>query len=165
MLATRCQMLRLLVLAAAAALVVHAAPASASAAIERTAKLRGTEEVPGPGAFDGRGKARITVRRGVGELCFDLRWRGIQQPTSGHVHRGEDGEAGPIKVTLFDDPSGLPGPTAEGCVEDVRPRLLKRIAKRPTQYYVNLNNAQFPDGAIRGQLRKPGGGGQDGGPD
>jgi hypothetical protein len=151
-----CRQLRTRVLAIAGGLLALAAlvaSATASAAIERAAKLRGTEEVPGPGAFDGRGKATINLRRGAGELCFELRWRGIQQPVAGHIHRGEEGVAGPVKVTLFDDPSGLPGPTAEGCV-DVRKRLLKRIAKRPQQYYVSLQNAQFPDGAIRGQLRK-----------
>ena len=155
MLVARTPILRTLVLAAGA-LVALIPPGVSSAAIERTAKLTGTEEVPGPGAFDGRGRTTITLRRGAGEICFDLRWRGIQQPVTGHIHRGERGEAGPVKLTLFEDRSGLPGPTAEGCLDGVRRRLLRRIAKRPEQYYVNLHNAQYPEGAIRGQLRKPG---------
>ena len=39
----------------------------------------------------------------------------------------------------------------EGCVP-AAPALLEQIAANPAGYYVNLHNARFPAGAIRGQL-------------
>ena len=32
--------------------------------------------------------------------------------------------------------------------------LIKEIRQNPANYYVNVHNADFPDGAIRGQLSK-----------
>ena len=59
---------------------------------------------------------------------------------------------GPVKVTLFDDPVGIPGPTAEGCIKNVKRKLVRKLAKTPEAFYVNLHNGDYPDGAIRGQL-------------
>lgn len=41
----------------------------------------------------------------------------------------------------------------EGCVEAAAD-LLERIVADPESFYVNLHNAEFPAGAIRGQLAK-----------
>jgi hypothetical protein len=42
------------------------------------------------------------------------------------------------------------GDTA-GCVQ-TRERLVARILANPQNFYVNVHNARFPGGAIRGQL-------------
>ncbi len=36
----------------------------------------------------------------------------------------------------------------------IDPALAKDITKHPDQYYVNVNNAAFLEGAVRGQLHK-----------
>jgi hypothetical protein len=116
------------------------------------ANLKGANEVPGPGDTDGRGKARIRVRPAAGTVCFRLRWNNIAEPpTKAHIHKGAKGVAGPVVVTLFDGTA-----TNKGCVTGLDTALLRDIKQHPRQYYVNIHNAEFPDGAIRGQLKRNG---------
>jgi hypothetical protein len=126
-----------------------AGPAGA-APVHLTANLKGNEEVPGPGDPNGKGDAALTVRRKAQRICFHIEHKRIETPDAGHIHRGEDGVAGPVRVTLFDTASESP---IDGCVEDIRRKLIRKIATRPQNYYVNLHNSAFPDGAIRGQLK------------
>ena len=116
-----------------------------------TANLRGKAEVPGPGDADGRGQALVRVRPNAGTVCFRLRIRRIATPTAAHIHRGRRGEAGDVVVTLF---SGEP--RRRGCVEGLDQALLRDIRRHPRRFYVNVHNAEFPNGAIRGQLNGPG---------
>ena len=60
-----------------------------------------------------------------------------------HVHSGTAGANGPPVVTL-EMGSDL-------CVA-VEPDVLKPIVATPEAYYVNVHNAAYPKGAIRGQL-------------
>jgi CHRD domain len=147
----------LLALLLALALTVLAAPAASAATASSTvlsARLTGEAEVPGPGDPDGVGSARI--RLGDRRVCFTLRWSRIAPPTAAHVHFAPPGVAGPVVVPLFDAPGGLPPELsgASGCVEGVDPGLIRAIRRHPRQYYVNIHNARFPDGAIRGQLHR-----------
>ena len=112
------------------------------------ANLKGKAEVPGPGDPDGRGKARVRVRPRAGRVCFRLRWRNIADPTAAHIHRGRRGEAGPVVVTLFEGEA-----RRRGCVEGLDRDLLREIRRHPRRFYVNVHNAEFPNGAIRGQLK------------
>jgi hypothetical protein len=43
---------------------------------------------------------------------------------------------------------------AAGCVGGQSPALLADIRQHPSAYYVNIHTAEFPGGAIRGQLRR-----------
>jgi hypothetical protein len=138
------------VLALLAALAI---PADARAPVQLSAQLKGNEEVPGPGDPNGKGEAFVNVKRKKRKVCFQLEFKKIGPPTAGHIHKGAEGVAGPVKVTLFEDPEGLPVPGAvEGCVRDLKRRLIRKLAKRPGKFYVNLHNEEYPDGAIRGQL-------------
>jgi CHRD domain len=144
-----------LVLAALAAATALAIPALAPAGPQNTtqlsAKLKGNQEVPGPGDNNGKGEGFFAVKPKKGKVCFQVSWVKIEDPSAGHIHKGEKGEAGPIKVLLFDETP--PTSIVEDCVKDVKKKLLKRIAKNPEKFYVNIHNADFPDGAIRGQLK------------
>jgi hypothetical protein len=116
--------------------------------------LTGAAEVPGPGDPDASGAALITLNQGLGEVCFDLDWAGIDGTvTAAHIHVGPAGVAGPVVVPLF---AGAFAGTdsASACVLGVSEELIKAIRHDPENYYVNLHSSVFPAGAVRGQLGK-----------
>lgn len=111
--------------------------------------LTGAAEVPGPGDTDGRGMATVTVNSGQAKVCYTLSARHIDTATMAHIHVGAAGIAGAVVVTLKAPATG----SSSGCVSVSRALALK-ILKSPANYYVNVHNAAFPSGAIRGQLAK-----------
>jgi CHRD domain len=119
------------------------------------AKLTGKDEVPGPGDDDGSGDAALNLKKKKRKISFTISFEGIQNPVAGHIHKGTKKVAGPIKVTLFEDPAGVPSPEVSGTVK-AKKKLIKKIKNDPNGWYVNVHTPDFPDGAIRGQL-KPGG--------
>lgn len=62
-------------------------------------------------------------------------------------------QAGPVAVALFAAPTGLPA-SINGVAGD--PEVVRQIKKRPANYYLNLHNAEFTAGAVRGHLSKTG---------
>jgi hypothetical protein len=155
-------------LVAAMMLVMPAAPAIAAPPVMH-ASLAGGSEVPGPGDADGSGIAKIRINMKRQSVCFLLVVKDMALPaTAAHIHAGATGVAGDIVVTL-----GTPTEVgssgfglATGCARDQARSLLRGISSRPGDYYVNVHNAEFPGGAVRGQLEvvtSGGGGGGDGG--
>lgn len=143
-----------------AALVAAALPApalGASGTVSRyVVELTGSAEVPA-GPAGATGEAVITLKPDRGEVCWlfrDLRGLG-GKPTSAHIHKGKAGAAGNVVLPL--------GQTyaRRGCV-DAAKALIRRIQRAPKAHYVNVHNAAYPAGAVRGQLKgasQPGGGG------
>ena len=123
--------------------------------VGRNARLSGAKEVPGPGDPDGRGTARIRLHANAGEVCYRVDWKRIGSPTAAHIHEGTKDVAGPVVVTLFQGGQSGKRPLARGCIDEVDRALVADIVKRPRHYYVNVHNAEFPGGAIRGQLFNP----------
>ncbi len=103
----------------------------------------------GSGDTDGSGTATLIYNHDKGELCFELSVKDIQEASSAHIHAGAAGADGDVKVTLKAPAGGM----SKGCVS-VDKALLKEIAENPGNFYVNVHNAEFPKGAIRGQLGK-----------
>ena len=118
--------------------------------VELSAMLTGAAEVPGPGDPDGAGTARITLNAGQGEVCFALAVTGIAPAGASHIHVGAPTVAGPVVVTLAPPPATGSSTACVSANED----LVRQIAGDPGAYYVNVHNAAFPAGAIRGQLSK-----------
>ncbi|MBZ0299976.1 MAG: CHRD domain-containing protein [Anaerolineae bacterium] len=113
-----------------------------------TATLTGPAEVP-PGDPDGSGTAVITLNQGRGEVCFELTVNHISPATAAHIHIAPAGVPGPVVVPLIAPTSG----SSSGCVS-ADPALIKAIRQHPDNYYVNVHNADYPPGAVRGQLSK-----------
>ena len=114
-----------------------------------TTTLTGAAEVPGPGDPDGIGTATLTLNQGQGEICYELTVSGIAPATAAHIHVGDSTVAGPVVVPLAAPTSG----SSSECAS-VDPELIKAIRQNPENYYVNVHNADFPAGALRGQLSK-----------
>jgi hypothetical protein len=125
--------------------------------VGRKANLSGAKEVPGPGDPDGKGKARIRLHANRGEVCYTVSWKRIESPFAAHIHEGGSGVAGPVAVTLFQEAQPLPDNRRRmsDCIEGLDRTLVADIMRNPRDYYVNVHNPEFPDGAIRGQLFNP----------
>ena len=76
-----------------------------------TVTLTGRAEVPGPGDPDGKGTAKFTFDESKGEVCYELKVSKIQTATAAHIHQGEVGKAGDVKVGLDVPANG----SAKGC--------------------------------------------------
>lgn len=73
----------------------------------------------------------------------------IAAPTAVHIHVGAADKAGPDVVTLKTPVDGA----AKEWTQLDRDKI-RLVVQKPADYYVNLHNAEFPDGAVRGQLSK-----------
>jgi putative cell wall-binding protein len=120
---------------------------------ERDAALISDNEVPGPGDPKGSAIATIFPTSDPNTLCWDIFGVGLE-PTAGHIHKGAKGVAGPIVVPLTVVPSSPDGDAVD-CAFGLDGSLVKDIVDNPSNYYVNVHTADFPNGAIRGQLFDP----------
>src|SRR5690606_2189984 len=126
--------------------------AAAGASAKLTTTLNGAAEVPGPGDDNGAGLFEGRIDPSEGEICYTLTVSNIEPATAAHIHSGGPGDSGPPVVTL-ETPDDAPDDTDEEC-QDIDRGLAQAIAAEPAKYYVNVHNASFPAGAIRGQLGK-----------
>lgn len=134
------------------AIVAWAAPADVTAddgGRRLTTGLTGAEEFPGPGDPDGSGTATLRLNPGQGQVCYELTVSNIAPATAAHIHVGAAGVAGPVVVGLAPPTSG----SSSGCASASR-ELVLAILTNPANYYVNVHNAVYPAGAVRGQLSK-----------
>jgi hypothetical protein len=109
--------------------------------------LDGESEVPTPGDLNGSGSATVSINPGKGQLCYTLRAGGIAPPTGAHIHEAPAGATGPVVVTLLPPHKGM----SQTCVS-VSKELARDLIRNPENYYINVHNMYFPDGALRGQL-------------
>ena len=143
-------MIVLLALATFALAATVLAGGSAAGGRPFTTAMTGAAERPGPGDPDGTGTASFTLNQGQSEVCFHLVVSGIAPATAAHIHIAPPTDPGPVVVPLSPPTSG----ESSGCVSGVDPELIKAIRQDPGAYYVNVHNADFPGGAVRGQLSK-----------
>jgi hypothetical protein len=111
-----------------------------------SAKLKGANEAPVKGDPNGSGVVVLHLSTAKGRACWQFSHvTKIATPTQAHVHKGRKGASGPIVIPL--------GATyrAKGC-RTASKTLIEAIETNPNRYYVNIHNAKYPAGAIRGQL-------------
>lgn len=112
----------------------------------------GTDGRRRAGDLDGRGGFTAVIDDG--QVCFGIAVDDIATPVAAHIHRGKPNRNGPIVVTLVAPASGDPG-ASSGCVppDGGNVGVLREILKHSRRFYVNVHTDDFPNGAIRGQLK------------
>ena len=146
--------LLVMVLASVGLLLASVSAASAEpGGVPFTVELTGEAEVnaagePNQGDPDGSGTASLTINPGLEEVCWTIEVAGVAPITGAHIHLAPATASGPIvvdfKVVGFDL-------YEDGCTPVSRDLALKIILD-PSAYYVNVHNADYPAGALRGQL-------------
>lgn len=117
------------------------------------ANLNGVREVDSNGetaSGDLNGKGTFSGTFDGGKLCFGLTVANIGKPAAAHIHRGEARTNGPVVLSLKQPGKGDPG--ASSACTSIEKALAKEIRDNPGDFYVNVHNAVFPEGAVRGQL-------------
>jgi hypothetical protein len=126
--------------------------------------MSGDQEVPGAKPVgDPDGHATSFIGADGNRISYSFSWSGIGAPTDGHIHAGTTGVNGAVVVPLFSAPNGLPASISgiAGQVKDVGRDLVRQISRSPRDFYTNLHTAEFPGGAVRGQLFRTGDGDDD----
>jgi hypothetical protein len=120
---------------------------SANPEVSYTVVLDGAQEVPGPGDNDGTGEASITINPDTGQVCVNVTTTDIDAMTAMHIHTGALG----IQGGIFIDFAPVSGTSIAKCVTDT-PAKAQTVVNNPSGHYLNVHNAAFTAGAIRGQL-------------
>jgi hypothetical protein len=98
------------------------------------------------GSPNGSGLAVVTVNPPKGELCWMFsELTNVPSPTVARLFRSFPGATGAHGFLL--------GHTYKpsGCIH-LEPGILELINSKPQRFFVNIHDAQFPEGAIRGPL-------------
>ncbi|MFJ4633795.1 CHRD domain-containing protein [Streptomyces sp. NPDC088847] len=119
--------------------------------------LNGNNEVPvagKPAVGDKDGHALALMRIQGNQVSYAFTFTGTQTPTLGHLHRGVKGVNGDVVIPFFTQKLKDGDKFTFGTVTVNDQDLLNRIKANPQNWYFNLHTAEFPGGAVRGQVTK-----------
>jgi hypothetical protein len=136
-------------IAAAAVILAAATFGLPSASAAPAIPLSGGQETQ---AADPDGHGFFTYTLEGTTFCWTLSWKNIETPTAAHVHVGARHVAFAGNIVIDLNADAVPGPDTSGC-RTISTELAAAISAEPKNYYVNVHNATFPGGAIRGQLK------------
>ena len=130
----------------AAAVLAAGAAAATQKGGSLHATLTGKAETP-KGDPDGSGTAEVKIT-GT-KVCWEIKTAKVGTIVAAHIHKGKPGAAGPVVVPFGKTFKG------KGCTTTTV-AIAAAIERNPAAYYVNVHNAKYPAGALRGQLRSDG---------
>ena len=104
--------------------------------------LTGAANVNGSGVF------KFRVNKQERQLCYELSTSNLSAATAATVTLGDTASNATVIISLDPPRNGH----SQGCVSS-EADILADIAAHGSRYYVNVMNAEFPNGAIRGELR------------
>ena len=143
---------KVLVVATLAVIGVMVFVVPANAGTMLTTSLTGAAEVdgagnPNQGDPDGTGTARLNLMPKKENVCYSIAVENIEPATMAHIHKAPAGQNGPIFKGLMAPSDG----SSSGCAKMKRKQIMM-IKNNPQNFYVNVHNVPFPNGALRGQL-------------
>ncbi|HEY0625954.1 MAG TPA: CHRD domain-containing protein [Allosphingosinicella sp.] len=97
----------------------------------------------------GSGHASAWIERPPYRFCYSLSVAKVDGVTAAHLHRGPATSVGMEVLTLRPPVDGR----SDGCLSPGR-AILRQIKARPESFYIDIHSAEFPEGAIRGQLQR-----------
>lgn len=128
---------------------------------------------PVAGEEGARGSFEFRLNSDEDVICYDIEFTGVTTPyespakTATHIHQAADGEFGPPRLA-FPDPEddGYGSLRSSGCMQGPFTTGLEgddgndtgegftvaQIEDDPASFYADTHTADFPAGAIRGQL-------------
>lgn len=138
------------------ALLLLTASSAFAASVGFAVSMSGAQEVPGPGDPDGIATGTLALDDASGAISWSFTYANIDAPTLMHIHgpNGPAGSAANVFINLGVATSGgagtLVGSLAHGSLAQVA-----QILAAPETFYVNVHNAPFGGGAVRGQVPEP----------
>lgn len=130
---------------------VLAAPSANADLLYYNVGMTGDQEVNASGDFnqgdpDGFGVAKLVIDTLANTIDWQFLVADIALPLTGaHIHNAAAGANGPIVVNFNAQLSGT----------GLNDSDLAAVVANPSDFYVNLHNEMFPNGAIRGQFCDP----------
>ncbi|MEO2023030.1 MAG: CHRD domain-containing protein [Pirellulaceae bacterium] len=113
--------------------------------------LTGDQAVP-PGDPDGSASGILSVDDVTGEIVWNFTYANIADPTAMHIH-GPNGPAGSTAGVFIGLGTSSSGPgILDASLTHASLSDLSLILSNPSDFYVNIHNADFPPGAVRDQL-------------
>lgn len=107
--------------------------------------MNGANEAPGAGDPDGIGIGSVSIDTVANTASWSFLLNNVDIPLTGaHIHSGTAGVAGPVIVNFNAQLSGINLFDAD---------LASINSGNAAAFYLNVHNAAFPGGAIRGQLQ------------
>ena len=142
-------------LAFASTAIVAAVPGTTSVSNPKTftVPMNGQEQMNfafptgGTGDPDATGSVTLRINPANRQVCYDFRLSGLSEPVMAHIHRGPPLRNGPPVIILFTGANSQ----LDDCVASTRSQL-SEIVDNPSNFYVSIDTAEYPDGALRGQL-------------
>ena len=113
-----------------------------------TGMLSGSQEVP-PVVTSATGYVKTALDTTTNQLMVSIQYSGLSgAPQAGHIHVGNPGANGPVKVPF----TGLPATTSGTYTATVALTDSLKLAYMNNALYVNLHTAANPNGELRAQL-------------
>lgn len=125
---------------------------SAAEATYFTGSLNGSNEVPKVGDKNGDALAFLSIKGN--EVSFAVEFNGIKTPTAGGLHQGAKGTDGDVKIPFFTKPLPNGQTSVTGTVQVEDQQLLDGLRTNPGNFYFDLSDRKYPNGALRGQAHK-----------
>ncbi len=148
--------MRHLIGSAVVALLLLAPSGALATSATYTVSMSGAQEIGGAGDPDGTASGTITLDDVSGVISWSFSYASIDAPTLMHIH-GPSAPAGVnagVFIGLGVATSGGAGTLISSLVHGNLAQVTQ-ILNSPDTFYVNIHNASFPGGAVRGQVPEP----------